>query len=161
MKLTNRPGLVLTLAVIFTSAAAFSAHATEVYTWKDESGVVHFSDTPPETVDSQQINVEGAYKPGTVEPPQPASATPAEPGETPQSAAQQRRERMATEREERRENRELNEQLCARHRARLEQVEPARRVFFTNEEGESVRMDDDQRMALIQEDKDFIAKNCE
>jgi hypothetical protein len=39
-------------------------------------------------------------------------------------------------------------------------MEPARRVFYTDDQGESVRMDDDQRMALIDESKAFLAKNC-
>jgi hypothetical protein len=119
------------------------------------AGIAH------ETGASEQINVQGVYKPGTLEPAKPASEEQAEPGETPQSAAQQRRERMTQEREERREAREETEQMCARHRSRLEQMEPARRVFVTNEDGESERLDDDQRMALINESKEFIAKNCE
>jgi hypothetical protein len=40
-------------------------------------------------------------------------------------------------------------------------MEPARRVFYTNEQGESVRMDDDERMALIEESRAFLAENCE
>jgi hypothetical protein len=46
------------------------------------------------------------------------------------------------------------------HRQRLEQLEPARRVFYTDETGESVRMDDDQRLALIEESRAFLDENC-
>jgi hypothetical protein len=50
--------------------------------------------------------------------------------------------------------------MCTRHRQRLEQMEPARRVLYTDDSGESVRMDDDMRMGLINESKEFISKNC-
>jgi hypothetical protein len=68
---------------------------------------------------------------------------------------------MSKEREERREAQAEADRMCALHRQRLEQMEPARRVFYTDEAGESVRMDDDRRMGLIEESKEFIAKNCE
>ena len=33
--------------------ACQAAHATEIYRWTDENGVVHFSQTPPPTADSE------------------------------------------------------------------------------------------------------------
>jgi hypothetical protein len=77
------------------------------------------------------------------------------------SFAQQRREQIAEDREERREASAESEQMCARYKQRLAQVEPARRVFYTNAKGESVRMDDDMRIDLVEESKEYIAKNCE
>lgn len=161
MKLINGFKLLCLVAVMSGSAGMEAASAADLFTWTDEDGVVHYSDLPPDNGDARQIDVPDVYKPGTVEPPVPAMQAQAEPGQVQQSAAQQRRERIARENQERREAREENEQWCARHRQRLEQIEPARRVFYTNEAGESVRMDDDQRMGLIRESKDFIAKNCE
>jgi len=161
MKLKTEIKLLCLLAGLIGSTGLPVAFATDVFTWTDEDGVVHYSDLPPEDVNSEQIDVPGLYKPGTVETTTGATADQAEPGATPQSAAQQTRERIMEDRQERRTAREEIEQLCARHRTRLAQMEPARRVFFTNEAGESVRMDDDQRMGLIEESKEFIAKNCE
>ncbi len=161
MKLKTVSILLCLLATLSGAAGLTVALASEVFTWTDENGIVHYSDRPRDNGASEKVSVQGVYRPGTVEPAQPASAAQAAPGETPQSAAQQRRERIAKEREERRVAREEKEQMCTRHRSRLEQMEPARRVFVTNEEGESVRLDDDQRMGLIDESKEFIAKNCE
>jgi hypothetical protein len=161
MKLKKTSILLCLLATFSGSAGLSVSFATDVYTWTDEDGIIHYSDLPPGDGDSEQISVQGVYKPGTLEPPEPATEDQAAPGETPQSAAQQKRERMAEEREERRGAREQTEQMCARHRSRLAQMEPARRIFYTNEAGENVRMDDDQRMELIEESKEFIAKNCE
>lgn len=156
------------IALILTAALACvwlnSAAATEVYTWTDEEGVVHFSDSPLPSGDSEKINVEGAYMPGTTGAYSSAADTansPAGDGESQQSAARQRREELAKTRDDRREAQAEIEQLCTRHRARLEQVEPARRVFITDENGESVRLDDGQRMEMINESRDYIAKNCE
>ena len=169
MKLGYRTEILLILATGFASAWISSAAATEVYTWTDQDGIVHYSDTPLSNAASQKIEVEGADRPGTSGA-DPTSAAPTAgaavssqtpDGESPQSAAQQRREQIAENREERREAKAENDQLCAKHRQRLTQMEPARRVFYTDEKGESVRMDDDQRIELIEEDKEFIDKNCE
>ena len=169
MKLGYRTEILIILATGFASAWVSSAAATEVYTWTDKDGIVHYSDAPLNDGESQKIEVEGAYPPGTTDayPSSEESVAPATvssqagDAESPQSAAQQRREQIAENREERREAKAENDQLCAKHRQRLTQMEPARRVFYTDEKGESVRMDDDRRMELIKEDKDFIAKNCE
>ena len=161
MKLKNRLHFVSVPALIFACASGTSVLATEVYTWTDKDGVVHYSDMPSESAEVLEIDVQEVYKPGAVELAKPGSESPAGSEDSPLSAAQQRRERMAKNREERREAKAETEQMCARHRQRLEQMEPARRVFYTDESGESVRMDDDQRMELIKEDKDYIAKNCE
>jgi hypothetical protein len=165
----RRTEILLILAAGFAWAWISSAAATEVFTWTDQDGIVHYSDTPLTNGESQKIELEGAYVPGTSsaypssEGPTAGTAVSSQTGdgESPQSAAQQRREKMAEDRKERREAKAETDQLCAKHRQRLTQMEPARRVFYTNETGESVRMDDDQRMELIKEDKEFIDKNCE
>ena len=165
----HRSEFLLVLVAGLACAWISSAAATEVYTWTDKDGIVHFSDSPLNDGASQKIEVEGEHRPGTTDA-YPSSEGPAanaavssqgEEEESPQSAAQKRREKIAKDREERREAKAETDQMCARHRQRLTQMEPARRVFYTDEKGESVRMDDDRRMELIKEDKDFIAKNCE
>ncbi|MDH3787048.1 MAG: DUF4124 domain-containing protein [Xanthomonadales bacterium] len=147
-------------ALVIICASVTETHATEVFTWKGQDGVVHYSDMPPENVDSRLIRVDGVYKAGTTVPEPATQADGNDAGTDTRSVAQQRREKIAEDREARREAREEAERLCARHQQRLEQMEPARRVFYTDDTGESVRMDDDQRMALISESKEFIAKNC-
>jgi len=158
-------GLFVSLALVFGTGLA----ASEVYTWTDESGTVHYSDTPRQDGEMQALEVEEIYRPGSADaypaaPPAPpdAAAGTASPAaeDTPQSAAQKRRESLARERSERREAQAEIDRMCALHRQRLEQMEPARRVFYTDAQGESVRMDDDKRMALIDESKAYLAENC-
>jgi hypothetical protein len=165
-------GLLAILAIGLVYACSSMA-ATEVYTWTDDNGVVHYGDSPPEAGESKKINVEEAYRPGTAgaypgdddkqppSPPQAGEDAREEAGESVHSAAEQRREKIAKDRKERREEQAETARMCERHRKRLEQMEPARRVFYTNEQGESVRMDDNQRIALIEEDKEYIQKNCD
>jgi hypothetical protein len=165
----KRTKILLILATGFAWAWISSVAATEVYTWTDQDGIVHYSDSPLSGGESLKIKIGGTYRPGTTGayPPSEAPAASAAvssqagAGESPQSAAQRRREQIAEDREERREAKAEIDQMCAKHRQRLTQMEPARRVFYTNEKGESVRMDDGPRMEMIKEDKEFIAKNCE
>ena len=160
-------GIVIVLTLLLTGGWIGSAGATEVYTWTDEDGVVHFVDTPPENDSGRVIDIENAYSPGTAGADQPRAekAGPASPAAAadpaaPKSAAQQRREQIAKNRKERREARAEQDMMCEKHRKRLEQMEPARRVYYRNEQGEEIRMDDDQRIGLIEESKEYIAKNC-
>jgi Domain of unknown function (DUF4124) len=149
--------------------------AAEVYTWTDENGVQHFSDRPRADGQSETIEAEEAYRPGTAdayaapaetagaaETAEPATSAEAGPAaEEPLSAAAARREEQARKREERRAEQAELDRLCAQHRQRLEQVEPSRRVFYTDASGETVRLDDEQRVGLVEESKAFLAKNCQ
>lgn len=161
-------GAVPTPILILTLCMALSASAAEVYTWTDENGVQHFSDTPREGGAMQALEVDEIYRPGSSDaysaPEAGPEQPPAMPGqteaETPKTAAEARREAMAKNRSQRREQQAETERLCALHRQRLEQMEPARRVLYTDESGEQVRMDDDQRMALIDESRAYVDQNC-
>jgi hypothetical protein len=166
----GRPGhgrlILLALCAGLASSVLLHAQSSSVYTWTDEHGVVHYSDSPRSGGRSEHIRVEGAYKPGTsdaypaAEPTTPG-AEGTEAAEAPKSAAEQRREQLAQNRQERQEADAEARKQCGRHRQRLTQMEPARRVFYTNEQGEQVRMDDDERMRLIEESKAYLARYCD
>jgi hypothetical protein len=157
--------------LVCTVAAAWTAPArgSEVYTWTDENGVVHYSDAPSADKAAKIVEVEEGSRPesGDADPyPAEADSPPAEdldsePDDTAMTPAQQKREKLARERAERREEQAETERLCTLHRQRLERMEPARRIFHTNEQGESVRLDDDRRLELIDESRDFLADNCD
>jgi hypothetical protein len=162
------------MAALLLSFISGNAVAGEIYSWTDKNGVVHYGDRPPEGQKTQIVVVPqapppdspGAYpspvdaQPGSDSSAADATNTSGEQETAPLSLADQRREQFAKDRKEKREAGEDAERMCAKHRRRLTQMEPARRVFYTNEKGESVRMDDDLRIELIEEDKVFIAENC-
>ena len=156
-------GLVLAAFVAWLSPA--QGMAAEVYTWTDENGTIHFSDTLPQSAEAQTMVLQQDARPATanaVSPPAEAGeAANAEPGETAVSAAQQRRNKMAEDRTKRQQEQAWNDEMCGKHRKRLEQMEPARRVYYVDESGEEVRMDDDQRIELIDESKAFLSENCQ
>ena len=162
------------MAVLLLSVISGNAVAGEIYSWTDKNGVVHYGDRPPEGQETQIVVIPQAHLPDSAgaypspEDAQPggdsnaadATNAPGEQDTAPLSLADQRREQFATDRKEKREAREETERMCAKHRQRLTQMEPARRVFYTDENGQSVRMDDDLRVELIEEDKAYIAENC-
>lgn len=135
--------------------------AAEIYTWTDENGVKHYSDQPSSpTSEAQAIEAEEAYRPGSVEVTPPTVETDVAGAEETMSSAEARRAKLREERQEQAANREELDQLCGLHRERLEKLEPARRAFYIDASGNEVRMDDDMRVGLIQESKDFLAANC-
>jgi hypothetical protein len=149
------------------------ASASEVYSWTDENGVVNYSDRPPQGQQAQTIDVPEAYLPGTSDAHSP-SDTPvveatdpvddAEPGverADVKTAAQERREEISKNRKERREAQAEIDRLCQQHSQRLAQVEPYRRVYYTDDNGETIRLDDNQRLALADMSRAYLAENCD
>jgi hypothetical protein len=155
-----------TVAALFCICSSISA--AEVYTWTDQNGITHFSQVPPDTGSSELIDVEDAYRPGTTGAyPESEETDPALSADTADlftesvdNIAQQRREQIASDWKTRQEEKAENAKLCQKNQDLLARLEPARRVMYINEEGEETRMDDPARVGLIQETKDFVAKNC-
>lgn len=143
----------LTLLILAVAcAAAPPLAAGEMYRWTDENGVVHFSETPPPDREVAAQNVPADPTPAT-----PAAGA-ATDGEV--SAAQQRREEIARKHDQARADAAQKDAQCASWRAELERLEPNRRVFYTNEAGETERMDDVERTDRVAELKSLIAGNC-
>jgi hypothetical protein len=169
----NYTHLLTAVLVLAAVLASVSALANDIYRWTDENGVVHFGDRPPEGQQTQAVHVPGFQLPGTSDSDPaleeqvalpsdtPVNAIPAEEEPAPMTAAQARREKMVKDREERREAQAEIDLMCQKHSKRVEQIEPYRRVYYTNEQGESVRMDDDLRIELVDESNAYIAENCD
>ena len=144
---------IYVLTAVLACAWINGAAARDVYTWTDEDGTVHFSDVPVDPADNRTIAVDGAEDPVTA-----GVASANVEGET--SAAEQIRAQIAENRNALKKEQAEVDRLCEKHRARLEEMEPARRIYVKDDSGEMVRMDDNQRMGLIDESKEFIAKYC-
>ena len=154
---------VLLLFAVLVCILPIGAAASEVYMWTDDNGIKHYSDIPPGQQDSKIINILGVPKTGTTGAyPQDTASAPAvaNPDADQPSAAEQRREELAKRSSERRAEKARLESQCARYRKLLADTEPYRRIIVTNDEGVAERLDDDQRMEVVNESKDFIAKNC-
>lgn len=138
------------------AAGASTAIAKEMYRWTDENGTVHFTDQKPSGVQNFQTVVVPDAAPAATPA---APAVPAEPQQP--SVAQQRREEIARSKREAREAGAQRDAQCAAWRAEVERLEPNRRVFFTNEQGETERMDDVERVNRVAELKARIAADCD
>jgi hypothetical protein len=158
--------VILAFAAL-AGALSFHATADQVYTWTDENGVTHFSDREPPDTDTQVIDM--AEKPGgvTYSKPQEASdgeavaedsTAAAEPAMTP---GQQRREQIVESSADRRAAEAEENAMCQKQRELLARLEPARRVYYTDENGEEIRMNDEQRMQAIADTRNYIAQYCD
>lgn len=129
------------------------AQQQKMYTWTDENGVVHFSDVEPSGQQAQEQPIPEDEPPGSSNPY--ATATAAGP-----SLADQKRQAIAQKSQEDKANHARKSAQCAAWEAELGQLEPRRRVFYTNAEGETERMDDVERTDRVARLKNLIAQNC-
>lgn len=155
--------LVLAAVSFLAASAAVNAQSAKVYTWTDENGVVHFVDTPPDNPDAVAIDAPEAYRPGTEGAYDQAdagvAADQAEP-ESVESYADQKRKELAADREKAQASQEERARICEQARQQLAQLEPARRVFFTNSQGETERLNDAVRVQMIEEQQALVEQNC-
>jgi hypothetical protein len=151
MKNSSISGLYAALFCLFLTTCV-EAQDKKMYSWTDENGTVHFSDKPTEGQNVQEIDLPQSAPP--------VSANPYQEVDTGPSAAEQRREEIARKSEENQVNRVEKSVECASWQSELEQLEPNRRVFYTNDEGETERMDDVERTDRVAELKAQITRNC-
>ena len=157
--------------VLLASALALSngISAEEIiYRWADANGTVHFGEMPPPGVNAKPVNIAPAPStpPGTSPAPGPA---PNMPGETTAplqeepgpSYAQQRRDERAEKRQAKAAEQEKIDAQCEAMRHQLARTEPNPRVIVRTADGGSRRLDDDERLELVNEARTFIDKNCE
>jgi Domain of unknown function (DUF4124) len=144
--------LALTTA-LGLSLAAGSGLAQQMYQWTDENGVVHYSDSPPpQGVTATEGTLPEAAPPTSDNPYKDIANQP--------SAAQQKRADMAQKSQEARAAKESTKAQCSAWQEEVDRLEPNRRVFYTNEAGETERMDDVERTKRVAELKSQIASNC-
>jgi len=146
--------LGLTVVLCLSVAGSAFAQSRQMYSWTDENGVVHFTDNRPE---GQEVTVhdipDSESQTDTVQQEQLETDDEISPG-------QQRREEMTQRRQEAQAEADENAVECAAARALVERLEPHRRVFLVDEEGETVRMDDVERADRVADSKAFIEENC-
>lgn len=147
---------LLVIAVLATGLYGLTAQAQSgtMYSYVDENGTVVFTDKKPVDRDVSAQAVPAG--------PPPTGGNPyAQPAEDPQpSVAQQQRDAMAQRSEQTREARAEVRTQCAAWQEEVDRLEPHRRVFYTDENGEQVRMDDVERTNRVAELKAQIAASC-
>ena len=76
------------------------------------------------------------------------------------SPAELQRQEIIRRSDERRTEQAALEASCRQAQEQLAEIEPSRRVFYEDENGETTRLDDDQRMKAIEELQKFLTANC-
>ena len=149
---------------IFVAIAVLLATATvaaQVYKWVDKDGQVQYTDTPPPPgaakIEAKKIN-------STVASPTSPIAAAAAPGAKPGDAAKSPKDKakdaakeaekrktdasnVAKKDEETQRNAKANEERCKGATSNLREYESGRPVARTNESGERVILNDDERLA--------------
>ncbi|PKM04469.1 MAG: DUF4124 domain-containing protein [Gammaproteobacteria bacterium HGW-Gammaproteobacteria-6] len=128
--------IALTLGLISSLAAA-----EQMYRWVDDNGVQQFGQQPPDGRAYQRINITSSPPPGGSlrQPEQTAVETPAE--EPPVVAEQELTEEQQRQRTEQ----------CNKVRANLRAMQTNPRLSRVNEDGEMVRLGEEERQQLIEE----------
>jgi len=153
--------LMAVLVTTFTLSATAAHAADEIYRWVDENGVPHFADLPPAQFESEKVEI---HKDTTVLFPQTSdqdeTSASDQQGMQPSFAQQQREERSAKRREAAQKKQELAAE-CEQNRRRVAALEPFPRVIIEREDGSITRMDDNDRLKMLDEAKSFVASNCD
>ena len=127
----------LTLALGLALSASSAIADSEIYKWTDEEGNVHYSDCPPPpSCDAEKIEAESAPDPSEVR------------------KAQQRLDKML-------QIAVARKKICIRARQNLHVLLVQRPVFYIDENGQYVYLDEETRLAEIERMRQLIADNCE
>ncbi len=158
---------------VFIVIAAFPCIATaqksSIYSWTDENGVKHYSDrAPAEVVENKEqipesyetIPMDTAVKTLNNQPVDPDAPNPDSAADELSYADQQRLE-IAETRKARKEEQAERQRICLQATDELARIEPSRRVFYTDKSGETTRMDDEERVQRVEQNKQLIAEYCD
>ena len=142
---------------------AFSALAdTEIYRWVDEEGNVHFSDcAPPPSCDAEKIQTEP--EPDPLEVRRAQERLDKMLAQQEQSTAEREQEKLERERQRVAAMKVAvaKKQICIRARQNLHVLQVQRPVFYIDENGNYVYLDDKSRLSEISRMMKLIADNCE
>ena len=135
------------ISALFLTLIATTAVGGEVYTWKDASGKVHYSDTPPADSDAKKMRAGSSAEVPAVSAPV-AKKSLAEQEldfrkrKTEGEEARAKAEKEKTEAEEKSKN-------CEQAKLQLQALESGQRIARYNAQGERVALDDDGRAQEI------------
>ncbi len=148
---------LMTVFIAAFALMAMDAMAKDtVYRWVDDQGVVHFGDKTTGASDTEIVEIP-THKVSAA--PEPVETSAIQPIEEP-SYAQQQRDRRKKSREEAAAVQQAVDAGCEQRRQIVAQMEPSTRVMTQDEDGNVIRMDDNDRLEMLAEAKAYIAKKC-
>ena len=152
----NGKRIMLSCAIAALTVSAGAA-ASEIYKWVDEDGNVHYEDRPSGASSEERLDITYRRTDGSAVQ-QRASAF-----RDAQDARAEAKSVEAAKQKEASENAAAEaekQQACERARARLNSYLQARRLYRTDDVGERVYLDDEQREQARRKAEDAIAEHC-
>lgn len=148
--------IVLTCAVAALTVSAGAA-ANEIYRWVDADGNVHYEDRPKGAASEERIDItyrrtDGGAVNDRIQARLDRQASRDE-AKSVAAAAEKEAADNAAAAEER-------QKACERSRARLESYLQSRRLYRTDENGERVYLDDEQRTEARRKAEEQVAEFC-
>lgn len=150
--MNTRLSLCLLCGSLFFSVPSFSQ---QMYKWKDEKGVTHFSENPPpDGGKAEKIEVKpvGGDRPAV---PPPETWRQKELESKQQKAKTEGADEIARKRDE-----SQRAQKCQTYKRELDSLTNSGRLFHLNEKGERVFMEEKERSDRIDEAKRIIRESC-
>ena len=132
----------------------------EIYRWVDENGVVHFENKAPAQIEAEKVTIQSTRNTGIRPYTDAPDANTGEEIDSEASYAQQRRDERAKKRQAANEKEKMTAAGCENSRKVVAHLEPKTRVMVEQEDGTVIRMDDNDRLDRLGEEKAYIAKNC-
>ena len=142
---------------VMALAAASGATANEIYKWTDENGTVHYGDRPSGAATEQRLAMTYARTDSNAVQQRVQARVDA------RSAREEARAEAAASQKEAEENAATaaeRESKCERSRARLESYLQSQRLYRTDDNGERVYLDDEQRQEARQNAEQQVAEFC-
>lgn len=143
------------MAGFFLALVATLAWSGEVYTWRDASGKIHYSDTPPPGVDSKKMR-------GGTQAPAPSSAPSRNLAEQEMEFRKRQSESEKARSKAEKEKGDADEARsnCEQAKRQLQALESGQRMARVNEAGENIPMDDEMRAKEIEQSRKSVQSWC-
>jgi hypothetical protein len=148
----------LLMAVFSITLLAGAATASEIYTWVDQSGNIHFADRPDASNAVQRLDISSQRTDNAV-----VQAR----IEARQSARAAAKEKAAAEaqpepgKEELREQRMKREESCQAYRDQLDRFMRSQHLYRENEAGERHYLDEEEKLAAHARVRSKIKEHCD
>lgn len=151
----HKPYLALVILPLLLLIAT-SAHAGKIYKWTDKSGEVHYTQTPPPDMHSQEMKISPAA-PQSSEPSKTDSQKTAAKEKNGKTTAKGQAQKQAAVEKK---NEEIRKENCKRANKRFRTINAGGRLYDVNEKGERVYWDDDKRASELSDAQQSVEKWC-
>lgn len=142
---------------LITILSAGPAAAENIYRWVDDNGLVHYGGEPPKNTEATVISADlGTGGLGATA----AEEMSNDAGEEEISYAEKQRRERAEQRQKQAEANAERQRECESMTQRVAALEPSPRVILQDADGNPMRMDDDERLDLLEEARSFLSANC-